>query len=51
MQMGNPIGLRKKDQARPEALPPTSGQAVAGQANAHEECFNLIPYYVIEMND
>jgi hypothetical protein len=28
MQMGNPIGLRKKNQARPDAPP-------AGRANAH----------------
>jgi len=34
MQMGNPKGLRKKNQARPEAPP-------AGQANAHEHSNKL----------
>jgi hypothetical protein len=35
----------KKDQARPDALPPSSGQAVAGQANAHGEVLSLLYYY------
>ena len=34
MQMGNPTGLRKKDQARPDAPP-------AGQANAHEQSLRM----------
>ena len=38
-----------KVQARPEALPPASGQAVAGQANAHEEFKPLQKHFIIEL--
>jgi hypothetical protein len=50
MEKGNLKGLRKKDQARPDALPPRSGQVVAGQANTHGESFDLIARYVFDVN-
>jgi hypothetical protein len=40
----------KKIKAKPNALPPSSGQAVSGQANAHEESAYLIPYYFFDVN-
>ena len=35
LQIGNPQDYEKKNQARPEALSPTSGQAVPGRLNFH----------------